>query len=179
MFATESFVDQVFAEVRKSNYDLIVTGSSQARGMLRHYIMGDLTLRILNHANCPVLVARAGAVAGPSRVLAFRSTGLRSQLLILGSGRRGDLADRRRPRRRELPFLSTSDYNSRSCSIEISRRITPRRLGSHPRRTLSVSRRLAGFDSAFAHKNDFIRHIAAKFFRHRKIDIERGEVAIV
>src|SRR5213594_1779548 len=58
-------VDQVFAEVRKSNYDLIVTGSSQARGMLRHYIMGDLTLRILNHANCPVLVARAGAIPGP------------------------------------------------------------------------------------------------------------------
>src|SRR5436853_6184551 len=58
-------VDQVFAEVRKSNYDLIVTGSSQARGMLRHYIMGDLTLRILNHANCPVLVARAGVVPGP------------------------------------------------------------------------------------------------------------------
>src|SRR6266436_568646 len=58
-------VDQVFAEVRKSNYDLIVTGSSQARGMLRHYIMGDVTLSILNHANCPVLVARAGKVAGP------------------------------------------------------------------------------------------------------------------
>src|SRR5436305_8194169 len=58
-------VDQVFAEVRKSNYDLIVTGSSQARGMLRHYIMGDLTLRILNHANCPVVVERAGAIPGP------------------------------------------------------------------------------------------------------------------
>src|SRR5438309_11058276 len=58
-------VDQVFAEVRKSNYDLIVTGSSQARGMLRHYIMADLTLRIPNHAHSPVLVARAGAVAGP------------------------------------------------------------------------------------------------------------------
>src|ERR1700719_5369874 len=57
-------VDQVFAEVRKSNYDLIVTGSSQARGMLRHYIMGDLTRSILNHANCPVLVARAGALPG-------------------------------------------------------------------------------------------------------------------
>ena len=58
-------VDQVFAEARESSYDLIVTGSSQARGMLRHYIMGDLTRRILNHANCPVLVARAGPVAGP------------------------------------------------------------------------------------------------------------------
>ena len=58
-------VDQVFAEARKSNYDLIVTGSSQARGMLRHYIMGDLTRSILNHANCPVLVARAGEATGP------------------------------------------------------------------------------------------------------------------
>jgi nucleotide-binding universal stress UspA family protein len=58
-------IDQVFAEARERSYDLIVTGSSQARGMLRHYIMGDLTRRILNHASCPVLVARAGAVAGP------------------------------------------------------------------------------------------------------------------
>jgi nucleotide-binding universal stress UspA family protein len=58
-------VDEVFAEARQKSYDLIVTGSSQARGMLRHYIMGDLTLTILNHANCPVLVARAGKVAGP------------------------------------------------------------------------------------------------------------------
>jgi nucleotide-binding universal stress UspA family protein len=55
-------VDQVFEEVREGNYDLIVTGSSQARGMFRHYIMGDLTRRILNRASCPVLVARAGRV---------------------------------------------------------------------------------------------------------------------
>jgi nucleotide-binding universal stress UspA family protein len=57
--------DQVFAEARDRSYDLIVTGSSRARGMLRHYIMGDLTRTILNHANCPVLVARAGATQGP------------------------------------------------------------------------------------------------------------------
>lgn len=57
--------DQVFAEVSQNNYDLIVTGSSQARGMLRHYIMGDLTRSILNQADCPVLVARAGAAVGP------------------------------------------------------------------------------------------------------------------
>ena len=58
-------VDQVFAEARERSYDLIVTGSSRATGMLRHYIMGDLTRTILNHANCPVLVARAGAIVGP------------------------------------------------------------------------------------------------------------------
>jgi nucleotide-binding universal stress UspA family protein len=53
-------IDQVFEEAREGDYDLIVTGTSQARGLLRHYIMGDLTRSILNHANCPVLVARAG-----------------------------------------------------------------------------------------------------------------------
>jgi len=54
---------QVLAETRTGDYDLIVTGSSQARGVISHYIMGDLTRSILNHANCPVLVVRAGQPA--------------------------------------------------------------------------------------------------------------------
>ncbi len=62
-------VDQVFAEAREGNYDLIVTGSSQARGILRHYIMGDLTRSILNRANCPVLVARPDKGQSDSSVL--------------------------------------------------------------------------------------------------------------
>src|SRR5213594_2654565 len=53
-------IDQVFEEAREGDYDLIVTGTSQTRGLLRHYIMGDLTRSILNRANSPVLVARAG-----------------------------------------------------------------------------------------------------------------------
>jgi nucleotide-binding universal stress UspA family protein len=53
-------IDQVFEEAREGDYDLIVTGTPQERGLLRHYIMGDLTRSILNHANCPVLVARTG-----------------------------------------------------------------------------------------------------------------------
>jgi len=61
-------IDQVFEEVREGDYDLIVTGTSQARGLLRHYIMGDLTRSILNRANVPVLVARAGAPK-PGRTL--------------------------------------------------------------------------------------------------------------
>jgi len=63
-------IDQVFAEVRQGDHDLIVTGSSQARGMLRHYIMGDLTRSILNRANCSVLVARSGKSKGPISLLA-------------------------------------------------------------------------------------------------------------
>jgi nucleotide-binding universal stress UspA family protein len=53
-------IDQVFEEVRDGDYDLIVSGTSQARGLLRHYIMGDLTRSILNRASVPVLVARGG-----------------------------------------------------------------------------------------------------------------------
>ena len=55
-------LDQIFAEVRAGEHDLIVTGTSQARGPFRHYIMGDLTRGILNRADCPVLVARAGKI---------------------------------------------------------------------------------------------------------------------
>ena len=61
-------IDQVFEEAREGDYDLIVTGTSQARGLLRHYIMGDLTRSILNRAIVPVLVARAGP-AKPGRTL--------------------------------------------------------------------------------------------------------------
>ena len=46
-------IDQVFEEVRAGDYDLIVTGTSQARGLLRHYIMGDLTRSILNRQLFP------------------------------------------------------------------------------------------------------------------------------
>src|ERR1700730_7444374 len=59
-----SVVDQVFDEVREGDYDLVVTGSSRARGPLRHYIMGDLTRSILNQAECSVLVARSGSSTG-------------------------------------------------------------------------------------------------------------------
>ena len=57
-------VDRVFAEQREGEHDLIVTGSSQARGALQHYIMGDLTRSIVNRADCPVLVARSGSGGG-------------------------------------------------------------------------------------------------------------------
>src|SRR5436189_1134645 len=60
-------IDQVFEEARDGDYDLIVTGTSKARGLFRHYIMGDLTRSILNRANSPVLVARgrrSGATGG-------------------------------------------------------------------------------------------------------------------
>src|SRR5207247_7202933 len=66
-------IDQVFEEARDGNYDLIVTGTSQARGLLRHYFMDDLTRSLLHRASVPVLVARAGpGHPGRTMVRAFR-----------------------------------------------------------------------------------------------------------
>lgn len=61
-------LEQVFQEARQGHHDLIVTGSSQATGIVRQYIMGDLTRRILNRAECPVLVARPVAIAGSANI---------------------------------------------------------------------------------------------------------------
>lgn len=61
-------LDQVFEELHTGGYDLIVTGTSRARGALRHYVMGNLTRGIVNRTECPVLVARAGATK-PARNL--------------------------------------------------------------------------------------------------------------
>lgn len=66
-------LDQVFEEVEAGQHDMVVTGSSQTRGPLRHYIMGDLTREIVNRATCPVLVARAGPLASSKGAESFWS----------------------------------------------------------------------------------------------------------
>lgn len=53
-------ISEVFKEIRRGDYDLVVTGSSPERGNLRSYIMGNITREIVNRAECPVLVVRGG-----------------------------------------------------------------------------------------------------------------------
>ena len=66
-------LEQVFREARQGDHDLIVTGSAQGRGIVRHYIMGNLTRSILNRSECPVLVARSGPLASsPSIFQSFK-----------------------------------------------------------------------------------------------------------
>lgn len=53
-------ISEVFKEIRRGDYDLVVTGSSPEGGNLRSYIMGNITREIVNRAECPVLVVRGG-----------------------------------------------------------------------------------------------------------------------
>lgn len=53
-------ISEVFKEIRRGDYDLVVTGSSPVGGTLRRYIMGNITREIVNRAECPVLVVRGG-----------------------------------------------------------------------------------------------------------------------
>ncbi len=54
-------ISEVFKEVKRGDYDLVVTGSSPVGGNLRTYIMGNITREIVNRSECPVLVVRSGA----------------------------------------------------------------------------------------------------------------------
>jgi len=63
-------ISEVFKEIRRGDYDLVVTGSSPQSGNLRSYIMGNITREIVNRAECPVLVVRGGeAPAGLGKSL--------------------------------------------------------------------------------------------------------------
>lgn len=53
-------ISEIFKEIRRGDYDLVVTGSSPSGGSLRTYIMGNITREIVNRAECPVLVVRGG-----------------------------------------------------------------------------------------------------------------------
>lgn len=65
-------IDQIFAEAQAAGHDIIVTGSSRARGPLRHYIMGDVTREIVNRATVPVLVARSDKSVGTGFIASLK-----------------------------------------------------------------------------------------------------------
>jgi nucleotide-binding universal stress UspA family protein len=62
-------ISEVFKEIRRGDYDLVVTGSSPEGGNLRSYIMGNITREIVNRAECPVLVVRGEQPVGITRSL--------------------------------------------------------------------------------------------------------------
>lgn len=52
-------LSEVLKEIKRGEYDLVVTGSSPDRSTLRTYILGNITREIVNRAECPVLVVRS------------------------------------------------------------------------------------------------------------------------
>jgi nucleotide-binding universal stress UspA family protein len=53
-------LDELLRELQRTEYDLVVSGSSPAHDRLRTYIMGNVTREIVNRAELPVLVVRSG-----------------------------------------------------------------------------------------------------------------------
>jgi nucleotide-binding universal stress UspA family protein len=62
-------LDEIFAEIKRGNYNLVVTGASLSHGSLHTYILGDVTREIVNRSECAVLVARA---AGKSPTITLK-----------------------------------------------------------------------------------------------------------
>jgi nucleotide-binding universal stress UspA family protein len=57
-------LNELLAELRRTDYDLVVSGSSPAGDKLRTYVMGNVTREIVNRAGLPVLVVRGGMQRG-------------------------------------------------------------------------------------------------------------------
>ncbi len=53
-------LDELLEELQRTEYDLVMSGSSPAHDRLRTYIMGNITREIVNRAELPVLVVRSG-----------------------------------------------------------------------------------------------------------------------
>ncbi len=53
-------VPELLKELGRTEYDLVVAGSSPAEDKLRKYVMGDVTREIVDRAELPVLVMRTG-----------------------------------------------------------------------------------------------------------------------
>ncbi len=54
---------EVLEELRRTEYDLVVSGSAPSRKKLRTYVMGNITREIVNRAEVPVLVVRSDVPA--------------------------------------------------------------------------------------------------------------------
>ncbi len=59
---------ELLKELGRTEYDLVVSGSSPSRDALRQYVMGDVTREIVNRAELPVLVVRTGPAGTPHRL---------------------------------------------------------------------------------------------------------------
>ena len=51
-------VPEILEELQRTDYDLVMVGSSPADDLLRQYVMGDVTREIVDRADLPVLVMR-------------------------------------------------------------------------------------------------------------------------
>ncbi len=49
--------DEILAEIKEGNYDLVVMGAHSTFGLSK-YLLGDITSRVVDHAQIPVLVVR-------------------------------------------------------------------------------------------------------------------------
>jgi nucleotide-binding universal stress UspA family protein len=66
-------IRELLSEIRTGNYDLVVAGSSIPHGPFSTYVMGDVTMEIVNHSDCPVLVTRSEMPARPDIFSGFLS----------------------------------------------------------------------------------------------------------
>lgn len=70
---------EIIREAEDGDYDLVIVGERQERNLLRRFVLGSTTVRIVEHAPCAVIVAK-GQVRPFRRILLCDSGGQNTSL---------------------------------------------------------------------------------------------------
>lgn len=72
--------EEIIREAEENNYDLVIVGERQHHGLVTRFILGSTAERVVEHAPCPVIVAK-GKI-GPIRRILLCDSGLKNPSLI-------------------------------------------------------------------------------------------------
>lgn len=85
--------DEIIREAEEGNYDLVIVGDRQRQDLVTRFLLGSTAHRVVEHAPCPVIVAK-GKVGPLRRILLCDSNLEGPSLLSRFSDQLGDLIKR-------------------------------------------------------------------------------------
>jgi nucleotide-binding universal stress UspA family protein len=72
--------EEIVCEAEEGNYDLVIVGERQNRRLVTRFLLGSTTVRVVEHAPCPVIIAK-GKI-GPVRRILLCDSGVEAPSLI-------------------------------------------------------------------------------------------------
>ena len=188
-------IDQLLEEMREGNYDLIVSGSSRARGPLRALYHGrcDPThsqVRPSVRYCCPLSTARDRPKVCGNQWRASFAENVVAAIAASRLGGRQQMTPQNPLERRSLRARGVAELARERLSrgprpdyrslIEISPRINPSPTSRASTGNAAIRLQIrCRSDSALAHNRDSIRNFRKQFFRSGKIDLQRRQITIV
>ena len=72
--------EEIIREAEERDYDLVIVGERQHHGLVTRFLLGSTTVRVVEHAPCPVIIAK-GKI-GPIRRILLCDSGIEAPSLL-------------------------------------------------------------------------------------------------